>query len=486
MPDFDRTHDSLESFSMFDSSVLKPWLIRILTNPVLLACFCLFFGFTATFSANARKIGNEATVANMLLPVAILRGDGPYLDRWKDDLSDEKKRLPDFLKEHRGHIVTGSSLVTPMFVLPFYWPHVVVLDRFKPEWDRPIINTFAFFNLVEKNTAAFLGALTSVVLYLLLRRVQLQAIALPVVMSATLGSSLWSIASQALWDQTLAVIVLSLLLLILVDGKGRRLQLIFGGILTTLLVAIRPIDICFATPIALWVWRNHRSRQARLLYLTPLFVSLSLLVAVSLYIQGMPFAGWYTHHFVIGNGIFDTVHNYLESMLGHLISPIHGILVYTPWIGVAMLSLPFTWRRMREQSLVTSTVTGLFPFFLLMSLEPFWVYGPCFGPRAWTDAVPIFVLMLAYGIDMALARSTPALCYFLLAVSVSVGIQVIGAFFYPSSWFHDPVPADSRPERYWDLTDTEISRCLSEGIHKPQAFVTLWRRFTPEGPPLPQ
>jgi hypothetical protein len=53
----------------------------------------------------------------------------------------------------------------------------------------------------------------------------------------------------------------------------------------------------------------------------------------------------------------------------------------------------------------------------------------------------------------------------------SIFIQSIGAFYYPCGWANNPVYADLEPERHWDWHDSEIKRCINQGLeHGPNAF----------------
>jgi hypothetical protein len=49
-------------------------------------------------------------------------------------------------------------------------------------------------------------------------------------------------------------------------------------------------------------------------------------------------------------------------------------------------------------------------------------------------------------------------------IIVAIAIQVIGACFYPSTWNLEPLNVDLHHERLWDWRDTELSRCLREGL----------------------
>jgi hypothetical protein len=60
------------------------------------------------------------------------------------------------------------------------------------------------------------------------------------------------------------------------------------------------------------------------------------------------------------------------------------------------------------------------------------------------------------------------------AVAFSIGVQMIGAFYYPSSWNDTPASVDEDHRRLWDWRDTELTRCLAEGLHP--AGYRYWSR----------
>jgi hypothetical protein len=78
--------------------------------------------------------------------------------------------------------------------------------------------------------------------------------------------------------------------------------------------------------------------------------------------------------------------------------------------------------------------------------------------------IPLFAILLAFGLDWAMARSRGLTALFIGTIIVAIGIQVIGACFYPSNWNLEPLNVDLHHERLWDWRDTELSRCLGEAL----------------------
>ena len=118
--------------------------------------------------------------------------------------------------------------------------------------------------------------------------------------------------------------------------------------------------------------------------------------------------------------------------------------------------------KLRRCRLIVWLLMALIPYLLLFSKYAVWWGGHCFGPRYWTDVIPLLAVLLAFGLDWAAARSRGLFVLFLITIALAMGVQMIGAFCYPSSWNLEPVNVDTHHERLWDWRDTELTRCLSE------------------------
>ncbi len=151
-------------------------------------------------------------------------------------------------------------------------------------------------------------------------------------------------------------------------------------------------------------------------------------------------------------------------------SPNRGLLVFSPWIAVALVTLvvPAVRRRLSAHSLICALIVSLIPYLIILSKYSVWWGGHCFGPRYWTDVIPLFAILFAYGLDWMLARSRVLVAISAMAVIFSIAVQLIGAFCYPSSWNIQPRNVDLHHERLWDWRDTELSRSLIETF-KPRA-----------------
>jgi hypothetical protein len=420
-------------------------------------------GLFAIYFVNFRVVGTVDTLGAALLSVCIIRGDGPFLDRFLDaGDAPEGKLLYWSCTKTRGHVMPCYPVGPGLLAVPFTLPQVVVLDLFVPGWEAQGVQ---WCQVMSKNTAAAVAALVAVTLFDLLRVLGFRRVALPTVLAAALGSNLWTTASQSMWQHGPAALALSLSILLLTPPKPSRLRLCLAGLTTAALVSFRAIDIVFAAVVFLWIVR-HRSRGL-VWFLPPVILAGTALLGYNC---------WYFGAIEGGQVLIEASHpklhgfvgswsgNLLEGAAGTLLSPSRGLFIFTPWVAVAVAAAPITAKRLKSCSLIPWLLWAVVPYFLLLSKYGCWWGGHCFGPRFWTDTVPLFAILLAAGLDWSLARCRMLFGTFVVAITLSVAVQVVGAFCYPSSWNDSPGDVDRHHERLWDWRDTELSRCLTEAM----------------------
>jgi hypothetical protein len=93
---------------------------------------------------------------------------------------------------------------------------------------------------------------------------------------------------------------------------------------------------------------------------------------------------------------------------------------------------------------------------LLMATRP--LAGGSWGPRDWTDALPVAVLFLPEGLDVLRGAGT-ALAF------LSVAVQLLGAFTYDGRWdrLFAPTP-EKRTAVLWDAAQSPIPFQIAERV----------------------
>jgi hypothetical protein len=417
------------------------------------------------FLGNRRaSIVTYDTFPNEVLPYALIRGDGPFLDRFAFTLAPPGGRPPDYVSLSQGHLLSRHPIGAAILAVPLTLPQVWYLDRFEPGWDRDGYATMWYCSRMAKNTAAVVVVLAALVLLRVLYRLGLGRVAVPTVLGASLGSDLWAVASQASWQHGPAALALTSVIWLLLPRPVPRLRLALAGLATSALVAIRPVDVVFAAVVVLWLLRTRPKGLAW--FLPPALPIAAALLAYNL---------WYFDALEGGQAQLEALHptvhgvrgvwtgDLLAGASGTLLSPARGLFVFCPWVALALLALPATAPRIRAYPVVAWLIAGLLPYFLMFAKYSVWWAGHSFGPRYWIDATPLLAILLGFALDWCRLRCRPLLFPFALAILWSVAVQAVGAFCYPSSWNLSPANVDRHHERLWDWRDSEIVRCLREG-----------------------
>jgi hypothetical protein len=429
------------------------------------ASLVLGIGVALGYLANGREIGAFDTTPTTLLPLAILRGDGFYLDRFRPLLRVWGTPLPVFVAESAGHVISRYPLGPALLALPLVAPQILALDSAEPGWDRDLNRVHVESRRMGKRAAAVLTALTALALHRFLVGLGLGRVALIAVIATALGSSLWSVASQALWQHGPAALSLTMTMLLLHPRSVSRGRMLLSGLATAMLVLARPLDLLFALVVLAWVaWAHPR----RLGWFLPAPILL-----------GLALVGYNQYYFdTIGGGQdqLEQEHRRIhgvagpwsgdlrEGMAGTLLSPNRGLFVFSPWVALAVATAPVAFRKLVPGALVRWLLLALLPYLFLLSKYAVWWGGGCFGPRYWADAFPLFGVLLACALDCAWGRSRGLVALLAVTIMLSVAVHAIGAFCYPSTWNFYPADIDVHHERLWDWRDTELSRCVKESL----------------------
>lgn len=425
----------------------------------------------AVYLSNGREVGSYDTEPTGALAVGLCRGEGVSLDWFLPYWGVRPgSPLPDYLTRSRGRVVSRYPIAPALLAAPAVAVQAAYLDAKQPGWDRQPATFFRSYRVLTKRAAALISALTAVVLHRVLLGLGFRRVAAASVLTAALGSGLWPVAGQALWQHGPAALALASMVWLLLPPEVSRLRLALAGTAAASLVAFRAIDVVFAAAVCGWVAWTHPRRLAW--FLPGPVVGGAALAGFNLWFFGAVQGGLAgleamhprIHALPAGPWSGDLA----AGAAGTLFSPNRGLFVFSPWIALAVATLPVTARRIAAGSPIRWLLWALLPYGLLLSKYTVWWGGHCFGPRYWIDAVPLFAVALAYGLDWSYERRRPVVMAFVLASVASVGVQAVGAFCYPSSWNFLPANVDTHHDRLWNWRDTELSRCLTEGLKAPE------------------
>ncbi len=430
----------------------------------------IFFCTLPLFLINrADPAGVEDTIPSEVLPLLILRGEWPNLDRLSPLLLHSAKELPPSLTwvGPDRRVMSRYAPGGPFLNLPVVAALTPLIDRVEPAgWDGNVGLFYLRAMRMTKVSDAFVVALTGLFLHRILRNLGVAGWpAALATLATTLGSDLWGVASQAAWEHGPAAFLLTFALWMLTPRPLTRWRATLAGLAAGWVVACRPLDLILVAGLIPAV---GLAEPRRLAWFLPGFAGfISALLGYNLWFFGTPMGGLAElealHPILHGrDGTFSG--NLLEGLAGTLFSPNRGLFVFCPWVPVALVLLPLSWPKIRQWLPGVWVLGSLGVFGLVISKYSVWWGGHCFGPRYWTEAMPIFGILFGLGLGELRRFRKPTLFGATLLVAWSIGLQAIGAFCWPSSWNDLPVNVDKTPERVWDWADNEIARCLKEGV----------------------
>jgi len=338
----------------------------------------------------------------------------------------------------------GMALLAFPFFLPFALSGAEALD-------------LGLLLRVGHVAAAVVETIATLLLWSVLRRFVSERWALALVLLYFLGTSVRTIASQALWQHAgVHLAIAGALWLVLVERPVnlRRqalagLALGLGGVArqTTVLVSLGMSGSFFVRPLAV------------LAAFAGAAVGLLPLLLFNWFAFGSPLEQGY------GTKPFDTP--LLEGLAGLLLAPSRGLFVYEPWALLALGALAVAlWTSRRAGDRLGPLLLVWILLLLLYSTYAEWWGGRVFGPRFLDDLAPVLIVGLASGISRGMLLNTALRVFFWLSAAWSFLIFNAAAFVYDQSWDTYPTNVNFDASRLWSWSDPQwlaVLRALPGG-----------------------
>jgi hypothetical protein len=333
--------------------------------------------------------------------------------------------------------------------------------------------------LAGKITASLLASLAGLFAFLTARRICGTPAAALVAAGFALGTGMWPVASQTLWQHATAVCsaAAAIWLWSATDRPGAGRMAAIGLLLGWAGCArpqIAPMIVVLAAGLlrpATWAQRI----AGVLAFLTPI----AILSALNVLWFGDPRGAMSVLHSVnwANHGVTSTWREPIGGLLGLLFSPSRGLLIFSP---IALLPLAARNARPEQRALIGWTAAAAAVQLLLYASYSVWWGGFTYGPRYVLDLLPALVPAAALGAARLSTASRTARALAGAALVWSLVTSATGAFCFPNdSWNVDPESVNRAHGRLWEVRDSQILRCWSRGI-SPQNFALFdkaaWRR----------
>lgn len=415
----------------------------------------LFLLLTVVYHSNLRPIPSGDTLPGSLIPFSILLDHSLTLDRFGPYMTEHISYGSDVLHKSGPHWYSVYPIVGPALVTPLYLP-IELIPRIAAQQPATLI---ALARVAEKIAAVALAAAAAIALLFLLRRLTSERAAWMLTLLFALGTGNWSTSSQALWQHTfgqLAIIGCLYAIERFSAASAEARWYWMAGAFAACALAIRGTNLVLLPVLALVLWLKPARPMDYLRVFAPAALAIALTAAYNFAVF-QSFAGGYPVNPLKGGAV--------DGLLGILLSPGRGLLIYTP---VAIFALAAFLPRARESRQSHRLVVIAASAFSLLHIAfiaiwPLWWGGYCWGPRLLTEVLAPLTVLIAIGLP-AIA-STPLKYAFATAAVYGCLIQVLGVYCYPKGqWDNAPLSINEHPERLWNWADNPIARTAHAGI----------------------
>lgn len=387
----------------------------------------LFLSLLLLYLANLRSIGSGDTIPATLVPMSLLSHGDVVLDQY--DFGPKDGPLPYYVKRTaNGKNVTSLyPVLTPLLATPFYLPAKALVPEAAQGAPSRAVELLAPFG---KLAAAVFAALSAVLLLFALGAFLSPGRSLFLAFAYGLGTSTFSVSSQALWSHAVSQLLLAGLL-VLGTRTLTPARLAAAGLLAALMLPNRPPDLLLVVPIAVFFVVSAGRRAAW--FLGPAILVSALGLAANLALHGNLLGGY---------GKFGALFQFgpktvLPNLAALLVSPVKGLFVFSPFLLAALVTIV----RLRKSSppLLVACAASFLLHTGMLAAWNLWHGGWTYGPRLLSGALPALTLLAA---PFVATLSAGALRLFGIPVALSVLFHAAGAYCAPRG-------SSGLAPRYW-------------------------------------
>ena len=409
-----------------------------------------------------------------ILPFSLLLDHTLYLDHWFSSYtpSTPGENGTYYLRPARGHLMSAYPVIMPLVITPLYAVPAWLVARQNPPLHHSDVIWTALLDVMEKLVAALMAALTGMIFFLSMRRIGSSGQALALTLIFGLASSTWAVSSQGLWRHGFTELCFAFLLWALVQPGETRGRAFWCGLALAGAGANNTANVVIILPLLIYFAR--RGKREFIQCFAPLAVLGALVAGYNFYFFGRLMGGY--PRLMVGSpegAHLFRADSVWSGLLGLLLSPSRGLLIYMPWTLFAIWGMARAWKE-KSFGWERYLIAGMAGFYLEHSIMGTWWGGWAFGPRYMASVLPFLVFFLIPAWTRLVSRR-PLRVALGAAVAVSLWIQFVGVFYYPQGdWDALPVRIEQEPRRLWDWKDTQIRRSWQAGPATPNVFYEIF------------
>jgi hypothetical protein len=401
------------------------------------------------------------------IPVArsIIKEHNVDLDEYKDLLEQNQYYQIKIINNHYySYFPIGTSIMAVPFVFIFDKTLEPTIKLF-PIIDSIITNrshdpinnidVIALHQGIELFIASFIMALTSLIIYLIALQYLNKKQALIILILFAFGTSVWSVASRALWQHGPTMLMLSLALYLAIIAKNKPYLISYLGLVLGFSFIIRPTNLLSILFFTIYIFFSYRKYFVKYLFYMCLMIIPFVIFSVSTYNSILP--PYYS------TGRIGTNSYFLEALFANLFSPARGLFIFSPFLLFAFYGIYLKIKNHKFNGIDFTIILIIVSHWLVVSAHGQWWAGHSFGPRFMSDMIPYLIYLLIPAIPIIFKidriQNIITLSIFILLSLISIYIHYKGANDWETmKWNTSPNNIDINNNRIWDWKDLQFLR----------------------------
>ncbi|MSO96071.1 MAG: hypothetical protein EXQ81_09825 [Thermoleophilia bacterium] len=420
------------------------------TAPTIALATLLVIACTVAYYGQFNRKPSGDTYGAVYTAVALVQRQTVWLDHYLPFIQARSGEKPYMLSDTEDrHLVSKTPVAPSVQALPAI-ALLALAGTQEGDWSTWMEGAML--------TAALTAALSVAALFLVLTRLTIRRRALLCAGVYAFGTLTWTVAGQALWQHSGAMLALSIALLALVDRR-----LIVAGAALATMVAFRPSAPVIVVCLLPLVGRKPAAWLRLAVGALPIAFALG---AFNTVVWGGPLRQGYENGERPG-GVGAFGGSLLDGLGGLIVSPGRGLLWYSPVLLLGIVGAIVGWRT----PLVRWSAVAALAYLLLMSRFIDWWGGETFGSRLLIETFPLLIVLLAAALDR-FASERWFRWAFGITASWSVAVQLLAASSWPPpTWFgdHDLFLRSS----WWSFTDNELVALATDTPQLPLRLVGM-------------
>ncbi|MCX7838995.1 MAG: hypothetical protein N2559_06015 [Anaerolineae bacterium] len=363
----------------------------------------------------------QDVAAASFLPLVILESGDFTLEKYHNFFI-QNWHSPYFVAEVNGRLVSRYPIAPAILAIPFYGIPLGTGWLAHPHRDWLVFPWSVFYP--AKFAAAFITALAVTMFFFCACELADARTSALVTLAFAFGTSVWSTASQALWQHTPSLLFQLIGVWFVLRGRHQgALAVAPGALFFSAATIARANNALPALLFTLYVFIEYRAALTRwIVWAIPPVV---LAVIYNTLYNGSPFVFGYQEGFTQTMSWLR-----LDGIVGLFLSPSRGLLIYSPFLA---LTLYGAWLARRESARRFYLFAALVFVGMTYNVSMFqnWDGGWGYGTRLLVDALPYLTFLL---LPALLRLGHIARGAFWASIAYAAILQAFGLWDYGVRW----------------------------------------------------